>query len=287
MIKTFVRDNGKDLLLIILGNLLLAFTVTFFILPYEILTGGIFGVAIALKPILPMVDTNYIGYAIIALTFILGAIFLGKSFALKTVISSVVYPIFLEMFRNVPFEVTTEPLLASLYGGLLTGVAVGLVFRAKGSTGGMDIFPLIMNKYFNIKHSQGMLIIDGLTVILGLSTLGIEHVLLGLVSVFASSFAIDRVIMLGSESAKSVYIISDYLHIINERIQTEIERGTTIIKASGGYSKEPRDIIMCVITVEQYPVLQSIVQEEDENAFIIVNEAHEILGEGFSYGPRI
>ena len=285
--KKFVRDNGKDLLLILLGNLLLAFTVTFFILPYEILTGGIFGVAIALKPILPNVDTNYIAYAIIGATFVLGALFLGKAFALKTVISSVVYPLFLEMFRNVDFVVTTEPLLASLYGGLLTGVAVGLVFRAKGSTGGMDIFPLIMNKYTGMKHSQGMLIVDGLTVILGLSTLGIEHVLLGLVSVFASSFAIDRVIMLGSESAKSVYIISDYLDIINDRIQREIERGTTIIKASGGYSREPRDIIMCVITVEQYPILQSIVHEEDENAFIIVNEAHEILGEGFSYGPRI
>lgn len=282
-----MKDNGKDIVLILMGNLLLAFTVTFFILPYEILTGGIFGVAIALKPILPAVDTNYIAYAIIALTFVLGAVFLGKDFALKTVLSSIVYPVFLELLRNVPFVVKTEPLLASLYGGLLTGVAVGLVFRAKGSTGGMDVFPLVMNKYMNLKHSQGMLIVDGLTVILGLSTLGIEHVLLGLVSVFASSFAIDRIILLGSESAKSVYIISDYLNIINDRIQNEIERGTTIIKASGGYSKEPRDIIMCVITVEQYPVLQSIVQEEDENAFIIVNEAHEILGEGFSYGPRI
>ena len=273
--------------MILAGNLLLASAITYFILPYEILTGGIFGVSISLKPILPFVDTNYIAYAIIAFTFVLGAVFLGKSFAVKTVLSSVVYPLFLEMFRVIPFEVKTDPLLASLYGGLLTGVAVGLVFRAKGSTGGMDVFPLIMNKKFNIKHSQGMLIVDGLTVILGLSTLGIEHVLLGLISVFASSYTIDRIIMLGSESAKSVYIISDYQEAINYRIQNEIERGTTIIKAVGGYSKEPRDMIMCVVTMEQYPILQEIVQEEDENAFIIVNEAHEILGEGFSYGPRV
>ncbi len=282
-----LKDNAKDIVMILAGNLLLAFAITYFILPYEILTGGIFGVSISLKPILPFVDTNYIAYAIIAFTFVLGAVFLGKSFAVKTVLSSVVYPLFLEMFRVTPFEVKTDPLLASLYGGLLTGVAVGLVFRAKGSTGGMDVFPLIMNKKFNIKHSQGMLIVDGLTVILGLSTLGIEHVLLGLISVFASSYTIDRIIMLGSESAKSVYIISDYQEAINYRIQNEIERGTTIIKAVGGYSKEPRDMIMCVVTMEQYPILQEIVQEEDENAFIIVNEAHEILGEGFSYGPRV
>lgn len=287
MNKKLYINHIKDIIMILIGNLILAFGVTFFVLPYGILTGGIFGIAISLKPLLPMLDTNYIAYFMIAITFVLGSLTLGKSFALKTVISSLVYPVFLEIFRNVDFVIAVDPILASLYAGLFTGVAVGIVFRAKGSTGGMDVFPLILKKYFNINQGTGVLIIDGLTVTLGLSTLGLEHILLGLISVFASSFTIDKIIMLGSESAKSVYIISDFIDIINERIQKEINRGTTIIKASGGYSKEPRDFIMCVITVKQLPILKSIVYEEDENAFMIVQEAHEILGEGFSYGTRI
>lgn len=285
--KKYLDGHVKDVLMILLGNFILACAITYFVLPYEILTGGIFGVAIALKPIVPFLDTNYIAYSMIFLTFILGYFMLGKSFALKTVISSFAYPLFLEILRRFPYEIDVDPILASLYGGLLIGVAVGLVFRAKGSTGGMDVFPLILNKYFGVKSSLGVLLVDSSTVILGLSTLGVSHVLLGLISVFASSFTIDKIIMFGSENSKSVYIISSELEIINNRIQNELDRGTTIIKAEGGFSKQNRDIIMCVITMEQYPDLKSIVYGEDENAFVIVQEAHEIIGEGFSFGHRV
>lgn len=285
--KKYLDGHVKDVLMILLGNFILACAITYFVLPYEILTGGIFGVAIALKPIVPFLDTNYIAYSMIFLTFILGYFMLGKSFALKTVISSFAYPLFLEILRRFTYEIDVDPILASLYGGLLIGVAVGLVFRAKGSTGGMDVFPLILNKYFGVKSSLGVLLVDSSTVILGLSTLGISHVLLGLISVFASSFTIDKIIMFGSENSKSVYIISSELEIINNRIQNELDRGTTIIKAEGGFSKQNRDIIMCVITMEQYPDLKSIVYGEDENAFVIVQEAHEIIGEGFSFGHRV
>lgn len=282
-----IKVHGKDVMMILLGNFILACAITFFVLPYNILTGGIFGVAIALKPLIPFIDTNYIAYAMIFITFVLGFLLLGKSFAAKTALSSFAYPGFLEILRNVNLTIEIDPILASLYGGLLVGVAVGLVFRAKGSTGGMDVFPLILSKYFNVKPSQGVLMVDSLTVLLGVSTLGISHVLLGLISVFASSFTIDKIIMFGSESTKSVYIISKERAIINQRIQEELNRGTTIIQAEGGYSREDRDIIMCVITMEQYPILKSIVYSEDENAFVIVQEAHEILGEGFSFGHRV
>ncbi|NLY62389.1 MAG: YitT family protein [Erysipelothrix sp.] len=282
-----IKKHYKSTFMIVFGNIILAFGVSFLILPNQILTGGIFGVAIALNPILPNIDTNYIAYTMIAITFILGAVFLGRSFAVKTVLSSIIYPIFLEMFRYFPITITSDPLLASLYGGLITGVALGIVFRAKGSTGGMDVFPLIMKAKFNVKPATGIILVDGLTVLLGLSTLGAEHVLFGLISVFASSYTIEKVIMLGSESAKCTYILSDKLAIINDRIHQELERGTTFIKAEGGYSRDSRDMLMCVLTVEQYPILKSIVYEEDESAFLIVSDSHEVLGEGFTYGHRV
>ncbi len=281
------KKHINDILLILLGNFILAFAVSFFIIPYDILTGGIFGVAIALKPILPYVDTNYIAYFMIFLTFVLGAVFLGREFALKTVVSSFMYPLFLEVMRHIDFSITTEPMLAALYGGILSGIAIGIVFKAQASTGGMDVFPLLLHKYFDVVPSMGLLIVDSITVILGIYTLGIEFVLIGLLSVFASSFAIDKMILFGSENSKSTLIISDAMQAINKRIQLELDRGTTIIKAVGGYSEKERDILMCVITKEQYPLLKSIVYEEDESAFLIVQEAHEILGEGFNMGHRV
>lgn len=285
--RTLVEKHRSDVFLILLGNFILACGVTFFILPYELLTGGIFGTANALKPLFPMIqETKTIAYALIVITFVLGALFLGKEFAVKTLLSSIVYPIYIELLSHVQFEVVTDPILASLYGGLLTGVAVGLVFRAKSSTGGMDVFPLLMEKYLSISPSKGVMIVDSVTVALGVSTLGIGNVLLGLISVFASSYAIDKVVMFGSENSKSVMIISDHYLLINQRIHEELERGTTLIKGQGGYSRNEKEIILCVITVEQYPILQDIINDIDEYAFVVVSEAHEIMGEGFSLSNR-
>ena len=284
---TFFKDNTKEILILLLGNFILAVAVTYFIVPYGILTGGVFGVSIALGPIIPNIDVNYIAYFIIFLTFILGAVFLGRAFAFKTVVSSVVYPMFLEVLRYSTIVIDVDPLLAALYSGILSGVALGFVFRSHASTGGMDVFPLLLKEYFNLPTSQGLLFVDGLTVMLGISTLGIEAVLLGLMSVWATSYTLDKVLMFGGEQAKSVLIISEKLDIINNRIHLELDRGTTIINAFGGYGKTDRDIIMCVITHEQYPGLKKIVSEEDEEAFVIVQDAKEIMGEGFQLGRRV
>ena len=284
---TFIKDNTKEFIVLLLGNFILAIAVNFFILPYNILTGGIFGVSIALGPILPGIDTNYIAYFFILLTFVLGAIFLGRKFALKTVVSSVAYPIMLEFLRNSTYVIDTDPILASLYSGILSGVALGLVFRSHASTGGMDVFPLLLSKYFNIPASKGLLLVDGLTVLLGVSTLGVEYVLIGLISVWSASYTLDKVLLFGSQKTKSVLIISKQLELINSRIHLELDRGTTIIQAVGGYGKEKRDIIMCIVKQEQYQDLKRLVLEEDSTAFLIVQDANEIMGEGFSLGHRI
>lgn len=284
---SFLRENTKEFLILLLGNFILAVSVHFFVLPYSILTGGIFGVSIALGPILPNVDTHYIAYFFIFLTFVLGAIFLGRTFAFKTIVSSFVYPMFLELLRYSTYTVTVDPMIATLYSGVLSGVALGLVFRSNASTGGMDVFPLLLDRYFDIPTSKGLMMVDGLTVTLGVATLGIEPVLIGLLSVWTASYTLDKILMFGGEKTKSVYIISKQINIINERVHLDLDRGSTIINAIGGYGKEKRDILLCVITQEQYPLLKKIVTEEDKDAFMIVQDATETMGEGFNLGHRV
>ena len=138
---------------ILVGNVLLAFGVSYFIIPNNILTGGVAGVAIALSPLLDISVENIIT-GLIVICFVLGYLFLGKGFALKTIASSILYPIIIKMLGQFNFQGNIDPLLASLYGGLVSGLGIGIVFRVGSSTGGMDIPPLILGKYTNIKNNK-------------------------------------------------------------------------------------------------------------------------------------
>lgn len=173
-----------DVISVIAGNLIIALGVNLFILPSDILSGGVAGIAVALQPVFHLPATLVINGLTIAL-FIVGAIVLGKQFAMKTILSTIVYPLFItvthEMFANV--FITNNALLASIYGGVCIGVGIGLVYRVGASTGGMDIPPLVINKYTGITLPTLVMCIDGATVLLGASTYGIEAAMIGLVSV--------------------------------------------------------------------------------------------------------
>lgn len=275
-----VRNVAFDALILVLGNALMAFAVTFFILPNNILSGGVAGIAVALNPILDM-NPEIIMNVIIIATFILGCIFLGKQFAIKTVASSILYPIFISLMGKFIVPPDVDPILASVYGGLVSGVGLGLTFRTGASTGGMDIPPLILEKYTNIRVSVWILIIDAITVLLGLSSYGLNQVLIGFISVFTATFAIDKIQLIGGEQAKQVLIISDKNESILEAIHTTIDRGTTLIHATGGYTGERREIIMTVLMKEQYAELEKFVKGIDENAFLIVSNVTEVHGNGF------
>lgn len=282
-IKSFV----KDLCLVFVGNFLLALAVSVFILPFNILSGGVAGIAVALEPLTGMNPKHTIDILIVG-TFILGTIFLGKSFAIKTVFSSIFYPLFLSLIgmMNLPM-VDVDPMLASLYGGLLAGLGIGIVFRAKASTGGMDVPPLIIHKYTGISVSKLVLIIDALTVLLGLSSYGLSAVLVGFISVWTCSFMINKVLLFGGESAKSVQIISQHTETINKAIHDKLDRGTTILNAQGGFTGDERQVILVVIMNNQYPELVSLVSEIDSKAFLIVQDATEVKGEGFSLEYKV
>ena len=276
----------KDLIFVLAGNGLLALSVALFILPHDILSGGVAGIAVALHPLLHL-DTTLIINAMVLGMFVLGCLFLGRSFALKTVISSVVYPMMLTVFTSLVPQLQLNELLAALYGGLLAGAGIGLVMRTGASTGVMDIPPLILHRYTGIKVSTLVMVTDALTVLLGLFVYGLEAVLVGFVSVWATSLGIDKILTFGLGSAKAVQIISDQALQINDRIHTELDRGTTLLQARGGYTQTERTVILVVLEKKEYPKLLELVHEIDSNAFMITSEAADVWGEGFSPHARV
>ena len=281
-----LKQKGKDIIWVVAGNAVLALAVSMFILPYDILSGGVAGIAVALQPLIPLPVTLMVNLLVVGL-FILGACFLGKEFAMKTILSSLIYPVFLTFFSGRVPMLDLDPILASLYGGLLGGMGGGMALRTGASTGGMDIPPLIVHKLTHIEIAKLVLITDALTVLLGAFTYGLEAVLIGFVSVWASSVAIDKMLMFGGQQAKAIQIISDQYEQIIERIHSELDRGTTLIEAQGGYTHEKRKIVLVVITKNQYPALMEMVTAIDKEAFVIANDTHEVKGFGFSFEFKV
>lgn len=273
-----------DILLVILGNLILAIGVACFILPQNILTGGVAGIAVALYPLFHIQEQVMI-YALTVLLFLLGSMFLGKAFLWKTLLSTVCYPLFLYLLTALcsSLNICDDALLSSIYGGACMGIGVGLVFRCNASTGGMDIPPLIINKYTNIPLSFLVLITDGFTVCFGAAIYGIKAALIGILSVWISSYMINRMMVLGTQQAKKILIISEEYEQILTIIHKQLERGATLLEGVGTYSRQRKPVIMVCVTHRQYIQLSHLISGIDDQAFIIVEEANEVKGFGFSF----
>ncbi|MBQ6222200.1 MAG: YitT family protein [Solobacterium sp.] len=278
--------NLPDLIQIFTGTLILAVSVVWFIIPYNILSGGVAGIAVALEPLLHL---NKMVFANVLVIVLLGAgtMVLGKQFFLTTALSSLLYPVFTSLLSRTAYIPQIDPVLASFYGGLLGGVGIGIVMRTGASTGGMDIPPMIIHKLTGMKINTLVMITDGLTVLLGLSLYGIEEVLVGMISVFASSYAIGKVLTFGSATSKSVQIISREWQKITTEINMTFERGATVFDAIGSYSGEPKKVILVVVSERQYNHLIDTIKSIDPTAFIITTDAADMHGEGFTYGARI
>jgi uncharacterized membrane-anchored protein YitT (DUF2179 family) len=275
-----------DLSLTIVGNLILAFAVRYFILPYQILSGGVAGIAVALAKLSGIAADVWVNGLIIGL-FVIGSIFLGRKFAAHTALSSFLYPAFLWLLNYYTFTMDIEPMLASLYGGLLGGLGVGIVFRTGASTGGMDVPPLILNKITHIDLHRLVLMVDALTVTLGIFVYGIEAVLIGLISVWASSFAVDKALMFGTLEAETLMIISDKLDDINTLILKKVDRGSTFLRARGGFTHQDKDVLFTVIARTEYPELIKDINAIDPHAFVVVTDAMEVRGNGFSFDYKV
>lgn len=276
-----MKKHLREYTIVFIGNLILAIGVGMIIIPGKILSGGLGGIAVALYPIFHLPEVlvvNFLQYAF----FILGAITLGKKFAAKTLLSTILYPSFLWIINYFGWTIQIEnPLLASIYGGILVGVGVGLAFSADASTGGVDILALIGAKYTRIPLATWVMGIDAVIVLLGVATYGVENTLVGILSIYASTVAVTKVITFGATESISLLIISDkYEEIMNE-IHTTFDRGCTLLNAIGGYTRKEKPVVLVVIDKKEYPSMQRMIKEIDGNSFTIVNDTKEVHGEGF------
>ena len=283
-----MKKKIKELFFILLGTFILSFSVEEFILPGNILSGGIAGIVVLLKPFIPNLSEGVMVSVLSVLLFVIGFIFLGKQFAASTALSALTYPVFVLLLEKFFPHFSVEPILCAIYGGVLGGVGIGMVIRQGGSTGGMDIPPLIINKYFGFSVSKCIMVVDAITVILGLWIYGIEAVLFGLINVYVSGVAIEKVVSSynGSDS-KEIKIISNEYEKIAEAIHNDMDRGTTIINAKGGYTGIDRPMLLVIVPENQYQSVIEIVNKFDEKAFVVISETRDVHGEGFTFEPRM
>ena len=300
--KTAMLAALKNALWVIAGSVVLALGFGVFIFPFDLVTGGVSGLSVAIVKILPFELSVDLCVTILTWAlFFVGLIFLGKAFALKTLLSSIVYPIALSFWLRVAesgilggvFDIAKNydcenpdyalPIIAAVFGGALVGVGCALTFRGGGSTGGLDILALIAAKYIKgVKSSVSVFFFDAMVVVAGLFVMkDLIMCMLGIASAFVAALVIDKV-LLGESRSFIAHIVSEKYEQINEAILTKLERGSTIITAHGGYTGEKRPMIMVSFTMSQYSAFMAIISSIDKNAFVTIHLAHEIEGEGFT-----
>lgn len=267
-------------LYITLGAFILALGINIFLVPQRLSTGGVSGIGTVLKYAfnIPLSVTNIL---INAFLFILGFKLLGKSAVIKTVFGIIMLTVFLELTSYLPMY-TGDIFSAFSAGSVLVGVGVGLVIRQGASTGGSDFSALMINKYMpHISIAKIMLFIDCLVVFAsGILFKSIQVMIYSLCALYISSKLSDHILVLG-DNAKSVYIFSSHNDSIAQAILTELERGATAIKAKGMYSQKEKEILFCAVNPKELPKVVELVKDTDEDAFMIINDVHKVLGEGF------
>lgn len=270
-----------DYILILVGTLVAGLAFNFFLVPHKIAPGGISGISTVLHYVTG--GRAPVGITMLLLNiplFIIGIKRLGGGFGLKTLISTVLLSMFIDILRVPP--ITDEPILASIYGGVVMGIGLGMVFRGNATTGGTDLFAKIIHKHFNyIGVGWVLFAIDSLVVLAAALVFGPTLALYALVSLYLSTKLID-LILEGIHSAKAFILITNYPDLIAQKIMEELNRGVTLLHGRGAYTMEEKDVILCVTDRVQVAKLKEIISEIDPAAFVLVADVREVMGEGFS-----
>lgn len=298
----------KNTLLVILGTGILAVGTGLFLIPFNLVSGGVSGIGIILAdeipdavPIIGTWEAETFASILVWVLFFVGLAFLGKHFALQTLVSTIVYPFFLKLgttlaetdilggFFNLQSDMYAEfggvaIILATVFGGAFVGAGSALTFIGGGSTGGSDIIPLVICKFARKLNTSMMIFItDATIVVLGMFSLNnLVISLLGIVAAFICAITVDK-LFLGESSAFIAQIVSEKYREISDTIIKQMNRTTTILEAEGGYTGLPRRMIMVTFSVRQYAIFSAIVSSIDKNAFVTLHRAHEISGDGWTY----
>lgn len=288
MKRAEMKEQIIQYIYIVIGATIVGLSYNMFLLPAKLAAGGISGVSTllyelyAFKPAMTQ-------FAINIPIFLIGWITMGRDFSWKTLLGTFWVPFSIYLSENIPVTVT-DPLLSAIYGGILLGVGLGVVYKGNGSTGGTAAIAQIMKRFTNLSSGYAQLIVDGVVVITSIFVFSLELTLFALLTIYISSKAIDFV-QLRTSQTKLILIISEEAEKIQGIIRDELDRGLTKIRTIGGYSNEEKTMILCVTEQHEAVDLKKILQKETPNAFVIFINASEILGRGFSidkyYGQKL
>lgn len=280
------KKNLWTIIGVLAGNLILAFTVSAFMVPHGIIMGGATGMGLTISHYFP-IDLSLIIFIVNAILFVLGAVVLGKKFALTTIISTFVYPTFLSVVRQIPgvADMTDNIMLATIYGGTLLGLGIGLIVRVGASTGGTDILALVFNKWFHIPVAALLYVVD--FTVLGMQVFfsNSEQILYGILALILTTIVLNRVMLMG-QSQIQLFIITELYEEVKEKMLKEIDAGVTMVHIETGYGKKQQQGVLCVIPKRKLYSVKELVQMVDPKAFITITQINEVRGRGFTLERR-
>lgn len=276
------QKNLETVLGVLIGNIVLAFTVAAFMVPHGIIMGGATGIGLTISHYLP-IQLSLVILVVNACLFLLGSVTLGKKFVITTIASTFLYPASLSVMQAIPgiTRLTDNIMLATLYGGALLGLGVGMIVRVGSSTGGTDILALVFNKWFHISVAVLMYIVD--FTVLGAQMLfsDTEQIMYGILALVIETTILNRVMLMG-QSQIQLFVISEKHEEIRERMLKEQDAGVTMVHVQTGFSKEEQKAIMCIIPNRKLYATNEMIHSIDEKAFITISQINEVKGRGFT-----
>ena len=268
-----------DILLVTIGSFISAVGYNSLLVKNNIASGGVGGLAISLNALFGWNNANFVLATTIPL-LILCWCFLGREVLLKTLYGSLVFPTFIKLTEGLP-TLTKQPLLGSIFGGIILGLGLGIVFYGNSSTGGTGIITQILNKYTPLPLGMVLLIVDGIIVAISAIAFSPDTVMYSILSLYIVSFTIDKM-MVGLNSSRNLLIISQKSDQILNYITRVADRGATKIPVLGGHTGHSQNMIMTTLSTHEVPKVQEEIQKIDETAFIVIIPASTVMGRGFS-----
>ena len=277
--KVEAKDKLKRYFELVIGILLIAIAFNLFLLPNELVFGGVSGLSIIVSKFITIDASTFIMIASLLL-LVVSFLVLGRNDTKASIVGSILFPIFVNITANIGEYIkldTGNVLLSAVFGGIIYGFGAGLVFKAGFTTGGTDIINQILSKYLHMSMGNAMLISDGLIVVLGGFFFGATKLMYALIVIYIIGLMTDKV-LLGISNSKAFYIITNEDEKIRDYLLNELHHGVTIFSVKGGYTHKKDEVILCVVPTREYYRVKEGIHEIDSEAFFVVCDAYEVSG---------
>lgn len=275
-----LKEYSKRIIFILFGSLISAVGINVFIVPHKLISGGVSGIALILQYLF-----NFpAGYTIILMNiplFIWSLREVDKEFTALSILGTIALSVFLVVTKDIVHTVLVKDIfLSCIYGGVLIGAGLGIIFSNHASTGGTDIISVIVKRKRNIDVGKISFMINLVVVGIGAALFSIETGLYTIVTIYVTGIIIDKVLK-GFGQRKLLLIVSDKEELIIEKIKIELERGATVLYGEGSYTREKKGVIYCVVSLRELPRIKKFINEIDTNAFTSIIDTSEVHGKGF------